>query len=116
MEGGCENVMDCRNFYNEISALSFDTKETIKKIRDWMEEIEALKARLLAYGHTAHFIGTWFDGYADGYPVYEEWECSNCHSEFTNDGDPPDYTFCPYCGKLMVDPPEGEMDEVEDDV
>ena len=46
-----------------------------------------------------YFIGTEFDGYADGNPVYYEWECSECGCVFEDDE--PHYKFCPYCGAKM---------------
>ena len=49
----------------------------------------------------AEWVGTEYDGYADGYPVYDKWECSLCHEEFLSDGEPPPYNYCPYCGAKM---------------
>lgn len=46
--------------------------------------------------------GRWIgisDGYADGYPVYDEWECSECGVVF-EDEEPP-YKYCPCCGAKM---------------
>lgn len=48
-----------------------------------------------------HFIGTEFDGYADGSPVYYEWECSECGCVFEDDE--PTYNYCPNCGAKMVE-------------
>ena len=45
-----------------------------------------------------HWIGI-SDGYADGYPVYDEWECSECGVVF-EDEEPP-YKYCPNCGVKM---------------
>ena len=40
------------------------------------------------------------DGYADGFPVWDEWECSECHHEHFGDEDTlTDY--CPNCGAKM---------------
>ena len=50
---------------------------------------------------TGHFIGTEFDGYADGSPVYYEWECSECGCVFEDDE--PTYNYCPNCGAKMVE-------------
>lgn len=49
-------------------------------------------------------IGRWipvgYDGYADGNPVYDWWECSECGWEHT--GDEESLTaFCPNCGARM---------------
>lgn len=37
------------------------------------------------------------DGYADGYPVWEEY-CPACDSELDGCSD---YDFCPYCGQAL---------------
>lgn len=44
------------------------------------------------------FIGTEYDGYADGNPVYYEWKCSECGCVFE---DEPTYRYCPHCGARM---------------
>lgn len=45
------------------------------------------------------FIGTEYDGYADGNPVYYEWKCSECGCVFEEEE--PTYRYCPYCGARM---------------
>ena len=41
-----------------------------------------------------------YDGFADGYAIWELWECSECHEEHsgTEDTLPP---YCPFCGAKM---------------
>lgn len=51
------------------------------------------------------FVGTEFDGYADGNPVFYEWKCSECGCVFEDEE--PMYNFCPNCGADMR---EGEQD------
>ena len=46
----------------------------------------------------AHWNGIEYDSYADGYPVYDKWECSKCGNEI-NTEDPP--TYCCDCGAKM---------------
>lgn len=46
------------------------------------------------------WIGTLYDGYADGSPVYEEFECSLCGCEHNADGEPT-WSYCPDCGAKM---------------
>ena len=41
-----------------------------------------------------------YDGYADGYPVYDEWECSECHFACEGEGEPP-LNYCPNCGAKL---------------
>ena len=45
------------------------------------------------------FIGTEYDGYADGNPVYYEWKCSECGCVFEEEE--PTYRYCPNCGADM---------------
>ena len=45
------------------------------------------------------FIGTEYDGYADGNPVFCEWKCSECGCVFEDEK--PTYNFCPNCGADM---------------
>ena len=44
------------------------------------------------------WIGLEYDGYADGYPVWEVWECSECGNEIRTE-EPP--CFCCDCGARM---------------
>lgn len=41
-----------------------------------------------------------YDGYADGEPVYDKWECSNCGHEHTGEEDTLT-SYCPDCGFEM---------------
>lgn len=47
-----------------------------------------------------HWEGT-SDGYADGAPVYDMWACSECGYDADGADEPPDWNFCPNCGKKM---------------
>ena len=42
-----------------------------------------------------------YDSYADGYPVYDKWECSNCGHEHNGEEDTLT-AFCPDCGFDMM--------------
>lgn len=54
----------------------------------------------------AYWIGSEYDGYADGFPVFETWSCSACGEEYCSEGDPPMYNYRPNCGARM----DGEAD------
>lgn len=59
-------------------------------------------APTLDYAPVRHgeWVGLEFDGYADGYPVYDLWECSECKGEHKGEY----YTltdYCPECGAKM---------------
>ena len=45
-----------------------------------------------------------YDGYADGNPVWDLWECSECREEHSGDEDTLT-PYCPNCGAKM----DGEM-------
>ena len=58
---------------------------------------------------TGHWKPIEYDGYADGYPVWDVWECSKCGLE--HNGDKESLTaFCPDCGAKMVESQESEVD------
>ena len=44
------------------------------------------------------WIGLEYDGYADGCPVYDLWECSECGHEHKGEDTP---NYCPNCGAKM---------------
>ena len=70
-------------------------------IRSWFGAMLAeIPAADVAPVRNAEWIGVWYDGYADGSPVYEEFECSNCGCEHHAD-DEPTWRFCPDCGAKM---------------
>lgn len=48
----------------------------------------------------AYWVGTSYDGYADGYPVIDEWVCSNCGREAHCEESELD-RYCGYCGCAM---------------
>lgn len=56
------------------------------------------------------FIGTEYDGYADGNPVYYEWKCSCCGAIFEDDE--PTYNYCPNCGAKMEGGEDGRAQDV----
>ena len=43
-----------------------------------------------------------YDGYADGNPVYDCWECSNCGYEHIGEDDTLT-AYCPDCGSCMIE-------------
>lgn len=48
------------------------------------------------------WIGTEFEGYADGFPVYNAYECSVCGVEYNSSTDDEiAYNYCPNCGAKM---------------
>lgn len=53
---------------------------------------------------TGKWLAVGFDGYADGYPVVDLWECSECHEEHYGEED----TLTMYCPNCGADMREGE--------
>lgn len=49
----------------------------------------------------SYWFGWEFDGYADGFPVFDTWVCNECGEEFRSEGEPPAFNFCPNCGAKM---------------
>ena len=47
-----------------------------------------------------HWVGLEYDGYADGNPVYDIWECSECGWEHNGEDDTLT-CYCPNCGANM---------------
>ena len=47
------------------------------------------------------WIGIEYDGYADGCPVYDLWECSECGEEVRGDDVPSTHPWCHSCGARM---------------
>ena len=72
-----------------------ESASDVKFIRGGIEKLPSAQPER----KTGHFIGTEFDGYADGSPVYYEWECSECGCVFEDDE--PTYNYCPNCGADM---------------
>lgn len=75
-----------------------DTKAALvqnSKIWQQVKDMPAVEAEPVRHGK---WIGI-SDGYADGYPVYDEWECSVCGTVFEDEK--PDYKYCPNCGAKM---------------
>ena len=62
-----------------------------------IEEDELIKAELVRHGR---WVPLSYGCYADGYPVYDEWECSECHFACEGEGEPP-LNYCPNCGLKM---------------
>lgn len=47
------------------------------------------------------WVGLEYDGYADGCPVYDLWECSECGEEVSGEDVPITHPYCHGCGARM---------------
>lgn len=69
-------------------------------IMEFLNDCDAVEAVPVVHGE---WVGTRYDGFADGYPVYDEWECSVCGEEYESEGEPPTCNFCPNCGAKFAE-------------
>lgn len=57
------------------------------------------------FGYKKEKHGRWegleYDGFADGCPVYDLWECSECGEEKSGEDVPDTHPYCPNCGAKM---------------
>lgn len=81
-----------------------DAYEAITACIEAVENAETIDAEPVRHGQ---WIGIEYDGEADGNPVYDVWECSECGHEHNGDFDTlTDY--CPNCGADMRSRNDGE--------
>lgn len=73
-----------------------DPINVLTEVRDKVRALPTVDAEPVRHGK---YIGTEFDGYADGCPVYYEWKCSECGCVFEEEE--PTYNYCPNCGAKM---------------
>lgn len=85
-----------------IDAIKKEWKEPLHSGETW-EIIKRTCYRIYnlpsAEPKKGHWIGISYDGYADGYPVYNEWECSCCG--VIEEDEEPTWNYCPNCGAKM---------------
>lgn len=74
-------------------ACEYDRKYALIDICQWIDNAPTIEPR------KGKWIGTEFDGYADGNPVYYEWMCDTCG--YTVEDEEPTWNYCPNCGADM---------------
>ena len=67
------------------------------EVLDVVEEAPTVEAVEVVHGR---WIPLEYDGYADGNPVWDLWECSECQEEHSGDEDTLT-PYCPNCGAKM---------------
>lgn len=65
---------------------------------DDIVEIPAADVAPVVHGR---WVGLEYDGYADGCPVYDLWECSECGEEVRGEDIPTTHPWCHGCGARM---------------
>lgn len=83
-----------------LSAMRKATNCTWDDIWNTEYELKSVPAADVAPVVHGEWIGTWGDGYANGFIVYEEFECSRCGCVHHADGEPM-WDYCPQCGARM---------------
>lgn len=78
------------------SGISIDTYADRRYVNGLFRAIRPADVAPVRHGK---YIGTEFDGYANGCPVYYEWKCSKCGCVFEEEE--PTYNYCPNCGARM---------------
>ena len=73
-------------------------QEMMGVVDNWIDKLSDLPSAQ-PERKTGKWIGTEFDGYADGNPVYYEWKCSSCGCVVEDEE--PTWNFCPNCGAFM---------------
>ena len=91
-----KRLIDADALYIELVKMKDFGELTAKKAIRVVEKAPTIDAEPVKHGK---FIGTEYDGYADGNPVYYEWKCSECGCIFEDDE--PTYKYCPNCGARM---------------
>lgn len=69
-----------------------------RRCRDALSAVPAADVAEVRHGR---WIGLEYDGYADGCPVYDLWECSECGEEVRGDDVPSTHPWCHSCGARM---------------
>lgn len=64
---------------------------------DAIDSASTIEAEPVRHGR---WIPTEYDGYANGAPVWDKWECSECGHEHSGEEDTLT-AFCPNCGARM---------------
>ena len=64
---------------------------------EYIKQMPTIEAEPVRHGR---WIPTEYDSYADGAPVWDKWECSDCGHEHSGEEDTLT-AFCPDCGARM---------------
>jgi rubrerythrin len=78
------------------------------------KEAVATAINALKKQKTGKWIGIEYDGYADGNPVYDVYECSSCGYVHNGESDTLS-DYCPDCGAKMEMDREGNRDDYEEE-
>ena len=68
---------------------------------DAMCVLDGMKAADVVEVVHGRWVGLEYDGFADGCPVYDLWECSECGEEVRGEDVPDTHPYCHGCGAKM---------------
>lgn len=91
VEEAIGNIINSDSESVNLTDLEIEIQMTITDYTDAADVVEVVHG---------HWIGIWGDGYANGFIVYEEFECSRCGCVHHADGEPT-WDYCPRCGARM---------------
>ena len=91
-------ILEGLGFSREING---DLEKTVTAVYESAPAADVVEVR------HGEWIPIEYDGYADGYPVWDLWECSVCQEEHRGDEDTLT-PYCPNCGAKMDGKGEGE--------
>lgn len=91
--------LKCRELFKDERI----AEDIYKFLCDGIEDCENVQPQRMR----GKWIGTEFDGYADGNPVYYEWKCSACGCVVEDEE--PTWNYCPNCGCQMNGDEEDEQ-------
>lgn len=96
-----DDLISRKALLDEILDLLDETDENISIMPEVVALIRHAPAADVAPVRHGRWIGIEYDGYADGYPVYDLWECSECGEEVRGEDVPETHPWCHGCGAEM---------------
>lgn len=96
-----KRLIDPNEFLNRLENTVYDTPTdfgyTPDLIKTVLEQTKTVDAVEVVHGR---WIPLEYDGFADGNPVWDLWECSECREEHRGEEDSLT-PYCPNCGAKM---------------
>ena len=101
-DGCCSKAgHDLREMLDEIEALPIvHIDDMTFNIQNEIQAAKPSETVEITFARHGRWIPTEYDSYADGAPVFDKWECSECGHEHSGEEDTLT-AFCPDCGARM---------------
>ena len=91
-----QRLIDANALVDKIMKMPFYTWKDCENVL-----VEILSASTIDPVRHGKWVGLEFDGYADGFPVYDLFECSECGEEVSGEDTPWINLYCRNCGARM---------------